>query len=130
MVVAETYRMLGHAQHDPQPYVPREELERWRERDPLDRFGSYLVEHGFASEEGLEELREEVRREVDRAAEHAVEAPMPAAEEARSGVYGGPGEGRAAVPWTRREVVGYEDLPAGIAGGGGASASADPAEGG
>ncbi len=129
MVVAETYRMLGHAQHDPQPYVSEEELEAWRERDPLERLGAYLLEHGFASEEGLEELRAEVREEVDRAAEEAARAPMPDGEEARRGVHAAPEVADAEVPWTRRDVVGYEDLPAGIAGRGGAGTNREAGEG-
>lgn len=123
LVVAETYRMLGHAQHDPQPYVDEEELEEWRDRDPLDRFEEYLTEYGFASESGLRELREEVERQVEEAAAGALEVPRPDPEQARSRVYapdaeaGGTGaEPDAPVPWTRREVVGYPDLPAGVSG--------------
>jgi len=118
MIVAETYRMLGHAQHDPQPYVSEEELEAWRERDPVDSFESYLVEMGFASETGLEEIRDGVRSRVDEAADAALEAPRPRPGEARTGVYApdGGGEPDAAVPWTRRPVVGYPDLPVGVDG--------------
>lgn len=118
MIVAETYRMLGHAQHDAQPYVAEEELEAWRERDPVDRFEAYLVEQGFESESRLAEIREEVRARVDEAADAALDAPRPRPEEARTGVYGdaGDGDGDASVPWTRRTVVGYPDLPAGVEG--------------
>lgn len=124
MVVAETYRMRGHAQHDDQSYVDRDELDRWRERDPLERFEAYLVENGFGNGESLRGLRDEVDREVEEAATAALEAPRPRPEQARSRAYadrprgeGGRGAGPAAtVPWTRREVVGYEELPAGVPG--------------
>ncbi len=124
MVVAETYRMRGHAQHDDQSYVDEEELERWRERDPLDRFETYLVENDIETRSGLGELRDEVDRDVEEAAEAALEAPRPTPEEARTRAYaarpdgeGGRGAGsEAPVPWTRREVVGYDDLPAGVEG--------------
>lgn len=124
MIVAETYRMLGHAQHDPQPYVDEEELASWRERDPLRLFREYLSESGFESAEALDELREEVDAEVEAAADEALDAPPPDPERARSRVYGPPpdrqggtgAEDAAEVPWTRRETVGYEDLPAGVSG--------------
>lgn len=118
MVVAETYRMLGHAQHDPQPYVDEDELAAWRERDPLDRFEDYLVEHDLESEETLGEVREAVLEQVDAAAGAALEAPRPRPDEARTGVYGQEGgvAPDAPAPWTRRSVVGYEDIPAGIEG--------------
>lgn len=113
MVVAETYRMLGHAQHDPQPYVPEEELERWREKDPLRRFSERLVsEHGFA-EDRLAETRSAVDAEIDDAVDEALDTPRPEPEEARQRVYSGP-DGAAEVPWTRRSVVGYPDLPASV----------------
>lgn len=115
MVVAETCRMLGHAQHDPQPYVDEEELEAWRERDPIDLFERFLLEEGLLDETELEERRDRVAEEVQRDAEEALAAELPDPAEARSGVYAG-ADGEARVPWTRHPVVGYEDLPAGVEG--------------
>lgn len=115
MIVAQTYRMLGHAQHDPQPYVDEEELEAWRERDPIRRFERFLLGERLLDEEELEERRERVSDEVERAAEEAIAAELPDPEEARTRVYAELGS-QAAVPWTRRRVVGYEDLPAGVQG--------------
>ena len=37
MLEARTYRMKGHAEHDSQAYVPKEELEDWKRRDPIER---------------------------------------------------------------------------------------------
>ena len=106
IIVAETYRMLGHAQHDPQTYVPESELEEWRARDPIDRMESYLVESGFESRAALAIVKEGVRRELVAAVDDALAARMPAGAEARSGVV----EGHVApVPWTRHEPV-YGDL--------------------
>jgi len=110
LLVAETYRMLGHAQHDPQPYVDPAELEMWRERDPILRFGAYLVENGLGTEEGLAEVRRDVEEEVAEAADDAVAGPRPDPEEALTRAYAEEPAGRA-VPWTRRDVVGYEDTP-------------------
>lgn len=114
MVVAETYRMLGHAQHDPQPYVDEEELEAWGDRDPIERYEAFLVAEGLLDEDALRERRQGIADEVERAAGEALEAELPRPEEALTRVYGG-GES-AEVPWTRRERVGYEDLPAGFEG--------------
>lgn len=120
LIVAETYRMLGHAQHDAQPYVPPEELEVWRERDPIRRFEAYLVEHGFETEASLEELRAEVAAELDAAVDEALSRPMPESAEARTRVYAG--DEPAPEPWTRRDPVGYPDLPAGVRAGEAATA--------
>lgn len=110
LIVAETYRMLGHAQHDAQPYVPEEELEEWRARDPIDRFERYLLDEGFEDEQSLEALRREVGEELDAAVDEALSHGMPRPEEARTRVYGEPEP--ETRPWTRRDPVGYPDLPA------------------
>ena len=108
IIVAETYRMLGHAQHDGQKYVPEQELRAWREHDPIRGFEDYLVEFGFESASTLEEIRTEVAVELDRATDEVLAESYPAAREALTGVYGD--QASAGVPWTRGPVPGYEDL--------------------
>jgi pyruvate dehydrogenase E1 component alpha subunit/2-oxoisovalerate dehydrogenase E1 component alpha subunit len=108
IVVAETYRMLGHAQHDNQPYVPKRELDRWRERDPIALFEHYLREREIVTAEGLASMRAEVDGELEEADREAQLDPMPRPADARSGVYG-PSEPDI-TPWTRAHPVGYADL--------------------
>lgn len=100
LIVSETYRMLGHAQHDGQKYVSPDELREWRERDPVRRFERYLVEFGFESSTGLEEIRSEVNAQLDEATESVLGEGYPPAEEARTRVYGSPALDPD-VPWTR-----------------------------
>ena len=38
-----TYRRKGHAEHDNQSYVTREELEDWAAKDPIDRYVRQLT---------------------------------------------------------------------------------------
>lgn len=110
MLVAETYRMLGHAQHDSQPYVDPDELEEWRQRDPIDRFETRLrEEHGFGAEE-LEGVRSDVDTELDEAVDEALSTPRPDPSTARQRVYTGELD-PVPEPWTRRRPVGYPDLP-------------------
>jgi TPP-dependent pyruvate/acetoin dehydrogenase alpha subunit len=109
IIVAETYRMLGHAQHDAQKYVPDAELSEWQDHDPIHGFADYLVEFGFESASSLESIRSEVAAELDAAADEVLAESYPAAEEARTRVYADPGLD-AGVPWTRRPVPGYEGL--------------------
>lgn len=108
-IVAETYRMLGHAQHDAQKYVPEEELESWRERDPIARLEAALVEEGVADEDELAGIRDGVEAELDEAVEDVLAEPDPEPATARTRVYESD-ELDAAVPWTRGPVPGYEAL--------------------
>lgn len=110
VLVAETYRMLGHAQHDAQQYVPPEELAAWRDRDPIAGFERTLLDEGWLSEPGLAEIRTAVDAELAQAVEQVLSESHPAPEEARTRVYADPAEDPPA-PWTRADPVGYRDLP-------------------
>ncbi|MFY9550858.1 MAG: thiamine pyrophosphate-dependent dehydrogenase E1 component subunit alpha [Thermoanaerobaculia bacterium] len=87
LIEALTYRMKGHAEHDAQSYVPKEELEEWRGRDPLELCARALAESGDASAEELAAIDRAVAEEVDREAEAAEKSPLPAPEIALQNVY-------------------------------------------
>jgi TPP-dependent pyruvate/acetoin dehydrogenase alpha subunit len=94
-----TYRRLGHAEHDPQKYVPAGELEHWAALDPVDRYERWLLEEGGMEPTELEAVREGVREEVAEARAEAEASPMPDPASGVHGVYHGD-EGW--IPWTRR----------------------------
>jgi pyruvate dehydrogenase E1 component alpha subunit/2-oxoisovalerate dehydrogenase E1 component alpha subunit len=100
MIVAETYRMSGHAQHDSQKYVSSQELETWRKRDPIRRFESVLMQDGWLSEAGLAKIRDEVDRELARAVDTVLSESHPPAESSRTRVYADPAQDPP-EPWTR-----------------------------
>src|ERR1700761_759206 len=50
MIEAVTMRMHGHAAHDDMKYVPKEQVELWRKRDPVDRQAGRLRELGVEVE--------------------------------------------------------------------------------
>ena len=45
LIEAKTMRMSGHAQHDSAEYVPREMMDYWKARDPLERYRTYLTQN-------------------------------------------------------------------------------------
>ena len=87
LLEALTYRMKGHAEHDAQAYVPKDELEEWKRRDPLERCARTLVESAAASAEEIAAIDRAVGEEVDREVEAAEKSPLPSAEEALKNVY-------------------------------------------
>jgi len=107
ILVAETYRVLGHAQHDAQKHVPPEELEEWIKRDPIRRCEAKLRDRG-AAETDLEEIHSDVRNELDTAVDDVLSEPPPNAEDALTRVYAA-SDLDASIPWTRRSVSGYGD---------------------
>lgn len=87
LLEAVTYRMKGHAEHDAQAYVPKEEIEEWRAKDPIERYARVLVESGAGSANELAAIDQAIAEEVDRDVERAEASPLPAPEFAGEGVY-------------------------------------------
>jgi pyruvate dehydrogenase E1 component alpha subunit/2-oxoisovalerate dehydrogenase E1 component alpha subunit len=87
LIEALTYRMKGHAEHDAQAYVPKEELEAWRQKDPLERYSRVLIESGASTAAELAALDQSIGQQVDREVELAEQSPMPSPEVALENVY-------------------------------------------
>jgi TPP-dependent pyruvate/acetoin dehydrogenase alpha subunit len=73
LLEALTMRMHGHAAHDDMKYVPKEQVEEWRKKDPIERQEKRLAALGV----DVEALRAEVKAEIDAAVEEALAMPMP-----------------------------------------------------
>jgi TPP-dependent pyruvate/acetoin dehydrogenase alpha subunit len=73
LIEAVTMRMHGHAAHDDMKYVPKEQVEEWRAKDPIDR----QVRRVEALGVDVQALRDEVKAEIDAAVEEALKMPMP-----------------------------------------------------
>jgi TPP-dependent pyruvate/acetoin dehydrogenase alpha subunit len=83
LIEAVTMRMHGHAAHDDMKYVPKEQVEEWRKRDPIDRQEARLRELGV----DIDEVRASVHAEIEAATEEALAAPMPDPSTAVDGVF-------------------------------------------
>jgi pyruvate dehydrogenase E1 component alpha subunit/2-oxoisovalerate dehydrogenase E1 component alpha subunit len=99
MVELRYFRRKGHAQHDAQEYVDPAVLAEWEARDPLVRYGTWLVERKRASQEALDEVMEGETNACAVAAGQALSEPSPVGADALSGVTG---EAGPPPPWTRR----------------------------
>jgi pyruvate dehydrogenase E1 component alpha subunit/2-oxoisovalerate dehydrogenase E1 component alpha subunit len=91
LLVAETFRMGGHATHDEREAratLPADLFATWGKRDPIGLYEEYLKEEGVKAKR-LGEVEAEVSAEVERAAEAAIASreKMPKGESALDGVY-------------------------------------------
>jgi pyruvate dehydrogenase E1 component alpha subunit len=77
LVEAVTYRYRGHSMADPEEYRTKEEVEEWRERDPIKAFSDRLVDEGVLEEDEIEKLDQEAVETVDEAVRFADESPFP-----------------------------------------------------
>jgi pyruvate dehydrogenase E1 component alpha subunit/2-oxoisovalerate dehydrogenase E1 component alpha subunit len=87
MIEAKTFRMLGHAAHDNQSYLPKGLLERWRQRDPISQFERHLLKAKIASEDEIENVRGRVEQLIAKDLEWAESQPYPESGDALGGVY-------------------------------------------
>jgi len=87
LIEAKTMRMRGHAQHDAAEYVPKEMLEAWKKRDPLDRYEKFLNENKLWDAKTKKEIDARITREIQADVEFAENSPFPPPELAGQGVY-------------------------------------------
>ena len=64
LLVAETYRFRAHSMYDPDLYRPKEEVERWKERDPITRFESLLLNEGTTNRHDVTEIEKDIDTEI------------------------------------------------------------------
>ncbi len=93
-VEGKTYRYRGHYEGDPMVYRSQEELEAWRQRDPIATFRHRLLSGSVAAEERLRQIDEEVDTMLDEAVAFAKNSPTPEPTSALEGVYGDTHQGR------------------------------------
>lgn len=82
-----TYRYVGHMLGDPETYRTKEEVQAWKERDPILLLRRRILQDDAASEQQLDAIAETVRAEIAEAAEAAVASPEPQIEEALADVF-------------------------------------------
>jgi pyruvate dehydrogenase E1 component alpha subunit len=76
LLECQTYRHYGHSKSDPAKYRPKEEVERWRARDPLAIARERLLSLGV-SEDDVAGEESGVREHLERSIENARSAPFP-----------------------------------------------------
>lgn len=67
LVECKTFRMRGHEEASGVKYVPKELLETWALKDPLDNYERYLLEEGVLDEKTIAQYRKEIKDEIDTA---------------------------------------------------------------
>jgi pyruvate dehydrogenase E1 component alpha subunit len=87
LVEAVTYRFRGHSMADPEEYRSKEEVARWRERDPIPAFAELLLHEGVIDEAERALIDEQATARVDDAVAFADASPLPTPESLYDDVY-------------------------------------------
>ena len=83
----KTYRYRGHSVSDPQKYRSKDEVEDYKNQDPITKVHSTIVENKFATEEELKAIDEKIASIVEASVKFAEESPWPDDSELLKDVY-------------------------------------------
>jgi TPP-dependent pyruvate/acetoin dehydrogenase alpha subunit len=87
LIECKTMRMKGHAEHDDARYVPEEDFEKWRKRDPILRFEKYLAQHKLMTEEEKGPIEARIEKEIRDDVAFAESSPFPEPQDAARPVW-------------------------------------------
>ncbi|MFT3843996.1 MAG: pyruvate dehydrogenase (acetyl-transferring) E1 component subunit alpha [Lacibacter sp.] len=87
LIEIKTYRYKGHSMSDPQKYRSKDEVEAYKERDPIETVKKKLLEGFGVPEADIEAINERVRLEVEECVRFAEESPFPTEDEVLKDVY-------------------------------------------
>ena len=87
LIECKTMRMKGHAEHDDARYVPKEELEKWRKKDPILRCEKYLASKKLMSGNEKAAIEDRVEKLIRDDVEFAEASPFPPPEDAARSVW-------------------------------------------
>ena len=88
LIECKTYRWRGHTerpgQEDPRP---KEEIEEWRQRDPINRFVTNLMDQRLLTEDEWQKMDAEILAAIEDAVKFSEESPFPDPEAAVEDIF-------------------------------------------
>jgi pyruvate dehydrogenase E1 component alpha subunit len=83
----KTYRYKGHSISDPQKYRTKEEVEEYKQKDPIEMVLKTILDNKFATQEEIDGINKRVADQVTEAVTFAEESPFPSDDEVLKDVY-------------------------------------------
>jgi pyruvate dehydrogenase E1 component alpha subunit len=83
----KTYRYRGHSMSDPAKYRTKEELEAYKELDPIERVKDTILKKKYATQADLDAIEADIEKRVEASVTFAEESPYPDASELYTDVY-------------------------------------------
>lgn len=75
-----TFRMRGHEEASGTKYVPKELMEEWAKKDPVENYEAFLIKEAFLSKKKADQVREEIDQDIKKAWELAEKEVFPLAD--------------------------------------------------
>tara|TARA_B100001057_G_scaffold386643_1_gene393624 strand:- start:1949 stop:2911 length:963 start_codon:yes stop_codon:yes gene_type:complete len=83
----QTYRYRGHSMSDPAKYRTKEELQSYKETDPIEIVKTEMLKQKIVTEDDLEKINKETINEIKDAADFALNSKYPDDSELYTDVY-------------------------------------------
>jgi pyruvate dehydrogenase E1 component alpha subunit len=83
----KTYRYKGHSVSDPQKYRTKDEVEEYKDQDPITKVTKTILDNNFATEGELKAIDDKITLIVDASVKFAEESPWPDDSEVYKDVY-------------------------------------------
>ncbi len=83
----KTYRYKGHSVSDPQNYRSKDEVEEYKNQDPITKVAKTILENKYASEADLKAIDDKINAIVEASVKFAEESPWPDDSEVLKDVY-------------------------------------------
>ena len=83
----KTYRYKGHSISDPQKYRSKEEVDEYKDQDPIVKVKNTILTNGFGTEAELQAINDRIDAIVEQSVKFAEESPWPDDNEVYKDVY-------------------------------------------
>jgi pyruvate dehydrogenase E1 component alpha subunit len=83
----KTYRYRGHSVSDPQKYRTKDEVEEYKNQDPITKVANTILTNNFATEAELQAIDDKIASIVDASVKFAEDSPWPDDSELLKDVY-------------------------------------------
>lgn len=74
-----TFRMRGHEEASGTKYVPKELMEEWAKKDPVENFENYLIKEEVIDAKYAETIRKKIKKEIENGLNEAFVEKLPEA---------------------------------------------------
>ncbi len=82
-----TYRYKGHSMSDPAKYRTKDEVQEYKDRDPIEQVRATILKKKYATEDELKEIDTKIKANVAESVKFAEESAYPDPSEAFKDVY-------------------------------------------
>ena len=87
LIECVTYRYRGHYEGDPQPYRTKDEVDKWKKRDPIKITEKILFDNKVLNNEIIDSINLEINTEIEDAVNFAKNSLEPELEESLKDIY-------------------------------------------